>query len=385
MVYSNQMSKKILLPLLACLCWANVVAQHGGGGEKFTLEQKYNAQAAQNFVKLSYDANNIANLKRQMAAWQAVVGEEPQNANYWFNYYMVARLYYVQTGGGDITADKQQLLSGIAKRMDSAVNTKTAKSFEKLLIAYFEEEDFEKGAKNLMAAAKINPNHPFLPPEMAKYFAFTGNNEELQKWLNKIPEISDKTAIYQYTKAMLATLPNEAMLVTNGEYDTYALWKALHGTAKKIQVVSLKMLESEQYRTQLVSRGVVMPTFSIYNKSDALKQLLEKNTNAQVYVSLTVQPTSLGKKESSLYNTGLVYYYSPQAFQNLDVLYKNLVEDEVKATIPTYNNEIFKNLMPGYILLYREIALDRKASVRDKAKSIAEKAGFWGDYKKYFE
>lgn len=386
MVYSSKMSVRIINCIVAFLLWSSAFCQHGGGVEKFSLEQKHNALAAQNFVRIGYDASNIANLKRQMAAWEAVVKEDSENEYYWFNYYMTVRMYCQQTSGGVVTTAKKPILNEIAKNMGLNIKKKAAQSFEQLMVSYFESNNYDTAVGFLLEAAKMNPENPFIIPEMAKYYAFSGISADKNPWLHKIPEIGDKTALYQYSKALLGTLPNDALLITNGEYDTYAIWKALQVTDKKIRVISLRMIENIGYRLLLAQSGLDVPSSPSSQKSLFLTNLFYVfGSGFKMYVSLTVPPDTLKQLNRALYNTGFAYQYSETPIENLEVLYQNLVNNDIVGVIPSYNNEIFKNLMPGYILLHRAAFDETKRNkIQLKAKEVAEKAGFWGEFKKFF-
>jgi len=129
-------------------------------------------------------------------------------------------------------------------------------------------------------------------------------------------------------------------------------------------------------------------TFDAGDKKAFLEQLLKNNPGKKSYVSLTVNNLYLANLGMSLYNTGVCYLYSPYATDNISILYKNLVEKELFATIPGSENAVLKNCMPGYIILYRHYKdndKSRAGKVADKAESLAKKAGFWAEYKKYFD
>jgi len=245
-MYRNKMSRFVYILILLGL---HAIAYGQDAGKEFNLSQTtakaLGAAKATNFVQLSYDPANVKTLERQVAIWEQVVKTEARDANNWLNYYMAARLYFLQSNRGTVGAAGRKKLASVAFQMDSAIKTPAKQSFEKSLIYYFEEENWDKASIHLQNAHKLygpdmQQRYPeintFLLPELARYYEFKNDIKQRNDVCAKMNKIAPGTAIYEFAKAQSNTLPDSSVIITNGDYDTYALWLAANNAGKKITV-----------------------------------------------------------------------------------------------------------------------------------------------------
>lgn len=365
---------KFFVTLIIAL-FAAIQVLWGQSPGRESLEQTLNAQRAETLMATHYDATTVKTLQKQISVWEKLCRLESQDAQNWFNYYMVVRLHKQQSNKGVITADGQKLLTSIAAKMDSAI---TQRSFETLMVHYFETTTYEEAAPLLTEAEKINPQHPIILPELVKYYNHTGNYTLRNLLLQKLPQINRRTGLYALCRAMADNLPDSSYVITNGEYDTYALWLAAENAGKHITVLSLKFVEKVRERTDKITSN--MP-------------LLQKVVNTvpagkPTYISLTVNPDYYNTSFlNQLHNIGVCYQYSTAPVDNITILYNTLVKKQPVVTIPAIGTEILQNLMPGYITLYRhyKTADTVKAElIKQTAKDFAQQLGFWNNYQSYF-
>ncbi len=340
-----------------------------------SLEQTLNAQRAETLMATHYNASTVKTLQRQASIWAQLCQTESHNAQNWFNYYMVVRMHKQQSNKGVIPADGQKLLTSIAAKMDSAI---TQRSFETLMVHYFETTTYEEAIPLLTDAEKINPQHPIILPELVKYYNHTGNYSKRNLLLQKLPQIAPRTGLYALCKAMADNLPDSSYVITNGEYDTYALWLAAEKTGKHITVLSLKFVEKVREQTDKITSNT---------------PLLQKIINTipegkPTYISLTVNPDYYNSSLiAQLHNVGVCYQYSSVPVDNIAVLYNTLVKKQPAVTIPAIGTEVLQNLMPGYITLYRHYKTAdtvKAEQVKQAAKDFAKQLGFWNNYQSYF-
>jgi hypothetical protein len=384
------MMKTLYIAILLLLAGSLAGQSTGGKEATKTLQVQYNAQNATAFAATYYNAANVNTLAKQQKVWQQIVGIEKYNATYWFNYYMISRLYMLQTNKGKLDSKAKQQLETIAVQMDSAIKTDYTLSFEKSAVKYFNETDAEKATTYLLMAEKLNPTHPLLLPELARHYEFEQNTTKRNTLLASMPEINQRTGLYQLSAAMATKLPDSAVVITNGDYDTYALWLALGNNTKNITVISLKLIENLEYRAKIFKQaGLQLPVEKELNTPDFLHHILlaNKNSAKKIYVSFTVNSVAIKSAQTLLYNVGMCYQYSAQSIDNIALLYENLVEKVPIVQFPTKDIEVLKNLMPGYITLYRHYKttdVAKAQQVLDAAKIFAQKGSFWNNYHKYF-
>lgn len=346
----------------------------GQSGGRESLEQNYNAQRAETLMASHYNAATMQTLKKQVGVWAKLCQLESYNGKHWFNYYMIVRQYQLQSNKGIISNEGEKSLTEIAAKMDSSIKQK---SFETYMVYYFEAPTYEKATQYLTDAEKISPQHPIILPELVKYYHHTGNYAQRNLLLQKLPQIAPKTGLYALSKAMADNLPDSSCVITNGEYDTYALWLAAINAGKHITVYSLKF--------EGIEKGHANNTTP--NASALQKVLTSIPKNKNVYISLTVNPDYYSSILPQLYNMGMCYQYSTSAVDNITFLNNTLVEKQPVSPYPTTGTEVLKNLMPGYIVLYRHYKTTdttKAAQTKQAAKDFAQHLGFWNDYQSYF-
>lgn len=363
------------------MLWCILVQGQSIGG---TTQKQHNAQSAAKYAQVTYNPANVKQLEYQRRAWEEVVKQEPLGASHWFNYYMTARLFYVQTNGGKIDSMGKRELSAIAAGMDSSIAD--ANSFEKLMVQYFEAPAYKRAATYIEMAIEKDGYNFFLKSELPKYYYYRNETAKRNDALSNVSEVSPATAVYSFCRAMVQTLPDSAIIITNGDYDTYSTWLGAITSGKKIGVISLKWLEDEDLRLRMLEDANMK--LSAYKKEDVLGQLIQQNLGRRIFIALTVNPGYLKGIKQSLYNTGFCYQYSAIPFNNMDVLYHNLVLFPVEIYKPVGSAEVLKNCMTGFITLfrhYKETDKEQADKIIGKAREIAGNGGFWNEYVQYFK
>lgn len=359
---------------LILVFFAAMQALWGQSGGRESLEQTYNAQRAETLMATHYNAATLQTLQKQVDVWAKLCLLENRNAENWLNYYMIVRQYQLQSNKGIISNEGEKSLTTIATKMDSAIKQK---SFETYMVHYFEAPNYEKATQYLTDAEKISPQHPIILPELVKYHHHTGNYAQRNLLLQKLPQIAPKTGLYALSKAMADNLPDSSCVITNGEYDTYALWLAALNAGKHITVYSLKFEGTEKGHSNNTTP----------NASALQKVLTTIPKNKNVYISLTVNPDYYSTILPQLYNMGVCYQYSASAVDNITFTHNALVEKQPVSSYPSTGTEVLKNLMPGYIVLYRHYKTTdttKAAQTKQAAKDFALHLGFWNDYQSYF-
>lgn len=330
------------------------------------------------------------NLYVQQQAWKKLVTTSPQSSESWLNYYVSSKLYYQQQDKNQLSNLSKESLRQIAEKMDKQLSTALEKSFEKQLVRYYEtkENNYKQARQYLLAAYKLNPKNELLYPELALYYEIEGKTTERNTICDKIDNISNTTTLYKFSTALIKTVPNNSIVFTNGEYDTYAMYRATKALNKNIKVVSIALLKNDFYRTAIVRRfNLNNGWYSPDKFTKYLLGVLNSNEKQNIYISATVSANILKPIAKNIYHTGFAYSYSTTKKDNITPLYANLMELNA-TTLLGNENELLKNLMPAYILLYRHYKGNAETAkkIYYKAKSVAQQAGFWGaNYEQYFK
>lgn len=380
---------KIVITIVL-LCWAFLL-QGQQGNKDFEEGRTQATLSAEQFISPYIDATNTQLLSVQVQAWKQSVEKTPASANGWMNYYMTSRLWYLQSNSNQLSNKAKEQLRQIAEKMDKEAAGELNSTFEKQLVRYFETKDinYNQASKYLLTAYKLNTKSTFLYPELAKYYEIESNTAQRNTFCNSITQVADNTGLYTYSDLLIESLPDGAVLFTNGEYDTYALWRAAASKSKNIKVISYGLLQNKEYREAILKKYNLKSTaYNPKNHNHYLELLVASNADKSIFISLTLPKQYISKMVDKLYLTGYAYQYSAIAIDNISSLYSNLI---TKATpiATSGGNQIYKNLLQGYIVLYRYYKTSNAATakqVHERAKTLGKKAGFWSDkYEAYFK
>lgn len=380
---------KTLIAILLTF-WAFALQGQLGQTDKREDTKEATAQSALLFISPYAQTETYNQLTAQVNIWKKKVDAHPTNADSWLNYYMVSRLWFLQSNQYTLSNKAKEQLRQIAEGMLKQAEGDQNTNFGKQLVQYFEQKDYNytKATQYLLAAYKAEPNNKLLFAEMAQYHEIQGNTQQRNEFCNKIEQVGNSTALYHYSLALVESLANGAILFTNGEYDTYAVWRAAAAKGKNIKVISNTLLQRKEYRDAIIKRyGLKNNPYNSKNHTKYIGQLADLNSNTTIYMALTLPKNIVSSLEGKLYNTGFAYKYSKTEIDNILELYTNLITQKVNPQ--GSEKQVYKNLLQGYITLYRHYKKNNAATatqIHQKAKEFGTAAGFWGNkYEEYFK
>ncbi|MCH8330790.1 MAG: SUMF1/EgtB/PvdO family nonheme iron enzyme [Bacteroidetes bacterium] len=209
-----------------------------------------------------------------------------------------------------------------------------------------------------------------------------------------------------YNFNVLMSVPGNAILITNGDNDTYPLWILQHvqGVKKDVVVVNRTMIRDKAYRDALFQKENIKvdedKLAKAVDKGDfepKLNQMLFKGSRP-VCFALTVGKQPLEPYKDEVYLTGLAYQYSKESIDNLAILKGNyeqkFIMDYLKVSIQNDRSQgIMDHVNTNYInpllLLHDHYKLSEELAKAEKAKSIimkiAIRAGIEDKLQEHFE
>jgi hypothetical protein len=191
-------------------------------------------------------------------------------------------------------------------------------------ILYYDQGNYNADrAPQLMEALRLNPNHPEGLNLLVANSLVTGDTTKvlsaLQKFkaLNYMPE-----SMTCYARDLVNSVPTNTTLITHGALDTYsAIQQQFALPSTSIDIISLDLLQSPQYRTLLTAKGYGIPEQTTVDVS-YLVQLMEKNPSRKFAFSMTIPSAYLVQFEQELVPNGLVFLY-PNHWSNEQILQAN--------------------------------------------------------------
>ena len=233
-------------------------------------------------------------------------------------------------------------------------------------------------AQYLLNAYNINPNESESYDELMEYAAWKNDENFAEEIAIKIKAANKYASdIYQYSKDLLQSLPEDAVLITNGEIETICtkVLQLTEGTSNGIKVIRKDWLEESRYSEQaLRDIGLAISNRKTDNRP-LIQNLIESNPNKSFYLSLTLTKTDLIQFQDKLYLIGLAYQYSnhsidnlPQIESNWETIYdKRGLSDKSSSY---YGSKLLSNYLLSGIKLYFYLEENKK---KNKAKAIKDK------------
>jgi hypothetical protein len=125
-----------------------------------------------------------------------------------------------------------------------------------------------------------------------------------------------------YARDLVNSVPNNTTLITHGALDTYsAIQQQLALPSTSIDIISLDLLQSPQYRALLLKKGYTIPVQSIVDVT-YLGDLIRVNPSKNFAFSMTIPSDYLVQFEQELVPNGLVFLY-PNHWSNEQILQAN--------------------------------------------------------------
>lgn len=191
-------------------------------------------------------------------------------------------------------------------------------------ILYYDQGNYNaERAPQLIEALRLNPNHPHGLNLLLANSLVTGDTLMVLKTLDKFKSLHIiPDAMTCYGNDLIESVPDHTTLITHGTLDTYsAIQEQLTLRRNTIDVVSLDLLQSNQYRALLLKKGYIVPVQSIVDVT-YLGDLIRVNPSKQFAFSMTIPSDYLVQFQEELAPNGLVFLY-PNRFSSEFILQMN--------------------------------------------------------------
>jgi hypothetical protein len=321
--------------------------------------------------------------------WTTYTAANPNDEYAWFHYYRSVRFIAEGSAGfGSLQADLDSI-SNHLKRHSSG-------TWEQLIVDYWNSNRDPKKETQLQAAYALNPKDPLSLRFMTGVQYLAGNQARAYKYYTDWKATGDlPLSTEQYAFNVMQSLPHDAILITNGEMDTYPLLYQLQTIGNtSIKVVSMSLCSRADNRSRVFAyAGLKAPDndVSATFTAEYIGQLAAANPGKKIYLAATCGPELLNALSPNLYCTGLAYRYSTAGVENLTFLRDNVGTkfrmDNVGKAVKSQNrfDVYYADRLEMNYYLPLLIAADqyvqagnatRAAQLRIKAKTVRERAGY---------
>jgi hypothetical protein len=228
----------------------------------------------------------------------------------------------------------------------------------------------------LQKAYAIYPDNVDLYDDFMAYYEMNENRIDRRQFSTKLYKSNTISGyLMEYNYNVLMSLPQNAILFTNGYDDTYPIWvtQDVKKVRKDVTVVNIDLLNDEIYREKVLKNANL--TFKKKLKgTELVEYVVKNNSNKNIYLGLTVDKELIGKLYKNLYLVGVVFKYSTESFNNVALTEQHWENQFVKKTI-TETPSTFKQkqVLANYLLsfIYLHNYYVEKGEV-EKAKDLKE-------------
>ncbi|MBN2354483.1 hypothetical protein JXO59_00135 [candidate division KSB1 bacterium] len=286
--------------------------------------------------RIVYEIKSNEWYQEQARLWKQELDRDPNNAEAWYNYYNANR--YARFEALE-TAEKQARLGKIIEDMGQAIPD----TYEYHLLSFWNSHKPED-ISELEKAYALRPERPDPYYGFITHYSLKQKPEKVREFYEKLYTSRDIAPwLLNYNYNMLMSLEENAVLITNGDNDTYPaeMLQQVKGIRPDVSILNLSMSPNEGYLSdKLAGKKVKLNHKELLKKgktagdvkrfSPALfiqalcRQLAAEYPEIPVYFAVTVYEGTIKPLKQDLYITGLALRYSPERLDNLALLKKNL-------------------------------------------------------------
>jgi hypothetical protein len=322
---------------------------------------------------------------KQAELWKQEIDKNPKDTEAWHNYYNAVR--YARYSETIKMKEKKQRLKKIIEDMGKAI----PESYEYHYLKFKTHYDISK-IEDLEKAYKIDPNRSDTYSDFVCYYEIQGQEDKRNEFLAKLYHSQDLApSLLNYNYNTLMSTESNAILITNGDNDTYPVWilQKIKGIRTDVTILnaSLMMVSKEYLGRKLREKRIKinydeLPKYRSNEFVSGLARYISKNySDIPVYFATTVWSQYTNPVKEDLYLTGLAYRYRETRFDNIAHLKQNL---EKKLRLDYLANDwydeeyLITNLMHRYNCNY--IPSMVMLAEHYKASGEMEKSNKWRDF-----
>ena len=341
----------------------------------------------------------------QAKLWKKEIDKNPQNAEAWYNYYNANRYRdYVKTIG---TESRQTVLAKIIEDMGKAIPG----TYEYYLLSFWNKHNMNE-ISLIEKAYAINPNRPDTYYPLIDSYELNGNFKKAKEFYEKLYKSKDISPwLLSYNYNVLMSLEKNAIVLTNGDNDTYPAWMVQNvlGIREDVSLINISLATTKTFlKNKLKGKDISIDRDALMKNSiktgadnkkqfslstftqELAKTLSEKYSQYPLYFALTIYENHLEPLKNDLYIVGLAYRYSKDRVDNITLLKKNVEEnfrldylthDWYTEAYPGKTNRtvLHMNYIPSMSMLVEHYKTSGDLKLVDKWKkimlNIAEEAG----------
>jgi len=314
---------------------------------------------------------------QQVKAWSKIIQQSPENGNAWYQYYTAARYSNILNDGKKFDLEK----------IVAEVVAKIPNSFEANYLTYALKPWEPESYKYLEKAHSIEPENPITYQAFINRYTISEEKGKFEEFCIKhfdSPEHSPGWMSWNYNA--LVNLEPNAILITEGDNDTYPAWtlQAAKNFRTDVAVININLMINDDYRATVFRQlGVEAPdiqlgpggvdTFKIANINQ-----IAKHSGRPVYLGVSSSLKSHPSIKDDLHLIGLSLKLDKTSFDNLPILEKSYEQlfqlDYIRMAMqndPSQESldKFSRSYLPSMFKLYKHY---KEKKEKNKANKLAE-------------
>ncbi len=243
-------------------------------------------------------------------------------------------------------------------------------SFEFHLYSYLKTPYNFKAISHLRKAEELAATHYDVLTSWTAYH-FISESDKVTGYLRQLDDGGYfKPGYRNYAGQALELLPENAVLLTHGDNDTYPMLiqQKIKGVRSDISIINIDFFQSEEYLKRLKNKGWSVPHISIVN-TEFVHEFVTANQQRNIFLANSIPGSYIKLFKSQIHPCGLAFYVGNDEADfckkfNLQ-LYRN-VSQQMQKEEPANNEQLFlSNSLPALFGL-RNNYLDSGDSMRLK-------------------
>jgi len=343
--------------------------------------------------------------EQQAKAWKQEIDKGTKDKMAWVYWFMSSRI--LERYFGYAHWNSKLILS---QKIIKLAENNIPNSFELYFIIANDYSDKSKSTDEyIIKAQALRPFDKLILPWLVDYYQFRNDKPNLEltckKWFES-NEIPQELLITAYNN--LISLEPNAILIVNGENDTYPTWVLQNSQKIRPDVLVLNLSSVayiDKYRENVFKENSISPIIlknkndsTAFPKAEILGHLVNTIKNRPIYISTYASYDEYSDFKNKMYFVGLSLKYSEEPFDNLAVIRNNVENkyllDFLKHSF--YNNyaqSVVSDMNNRYIPIFLRLSEHYQTSgetkkaqdIKELAKTIAENGGRNKYWMKYFK
>lgn len=349
---------------------------------------------------------------KQAELWKKAIDKEPNTPEAWLYFYTANRMARI-VGFKEWKESK----SGYFMELDTIVSSmKKAipNTFEFYYIQGYNNGSWDDDDIGMIEKAyEKDPSRPETYDDLIGFAEVFGDKVRMKEICKKMLEANEiAEGIYIWNYNVLMSLDKNAVVITNGDNDTYPVWvlQQAKNIRPDVKLLNISLLSMDKYRDKIFKELDIKPftldTAKLKGDGDVfismggqiINHIVENLSKRPVYFSLTLNPEFYARLKQDIYMVGLAFKYSKEKFDNIALLRKNyennflldyLKESFINDISKTVTDQLNMNYIPLFLKLYEHYSMSGETPKSEKIKGlimhIAAENGRESEVKGWFE